>query len=324
MRSVAKQADENDDLEPQEIPLDYVPLMHSLAGDTHAINEAHGIARVELLNLLANDETVQSRFAQWSQMSRHGHRTAQIGASLDEIAHLMGYPDRFALWAEDAQERLEADTLTVEIEDELDPTEIERLQKLPETVSAAIEDMCSSLIEDGELHSAMKDSMRLVREEWKLPWPWLAAELFQMWLYGTTYGALGESFTISHWYEPRQPSDASMPAFSFHFETQDGESIAEAFARLHECLIDSAIPAFSNALKEGKQETPTLPPGRRSNSATIRQYVEWLYRSHIHGESIRSIAEGDDGRSHVRYGIGQAEKWLGAVTYSAWKDPWEN
>ncbi|MDQ3695604.1 MAG: hypothetical protein M3464_18595 [Chloroflexota bacterium] len=303
---------ESDALEfdPADFVLDDPPFVSGLAGETEADNKNHVIARVALINLLVTDPGVRELFSKWTEETSIG-RAAKLAAVCreqgDRIARILG----LAHWG-DVVERInpESQTIVVDVDIDDDGEAIQReLDEAGDAMESAIEEYesaLSALSGEEEADHIIGEAITYVRAKWAHSWPWMPYELMECWCYSmmdltnrtTTQKT---SWLAAPWERPAAP-----------FSTRPGEALEDAITRLAEETLAGSID---------------LPAGRRTDAEIIGRYVEWWYRRNIRRESINRIAgdvarergREDDARSHVRYGIGRAQKWLAVINW-VWQD----
>ncbi len=287
---------------------DIPPVAGGLIGETLADLEMHAEARAVLLNLLVRDPTVTSLFDRWIDATPVGRLACQLGEHLHLTACTAGFPTVHDLMK--ALDSVTNDILTIPL-DVADEAEAARVAQTVRDLLAEGENLFDAYVTavgDLETTPLFDEVAVLVRDEWRLPWPWLAWELLRFWLNWLSSAPFGKRHVVNFWTEP---NDLGQPGPTITFATRPGESIVDAMQR--------AIDEVFTPLEEAAQAAQ-LPTGRRTNPEIVQRYTEWWYRHRILGDSMRTIAEKDEGkRKLVRHGIGQAERWLGIVN-ATWKD----
>ncbi len=287
---------------------DIPPVAGGLIGETLADLEMHAEARAVLLNLLVRDPTVTALFDRWTDGTPVGRLACQLAEHLERTTGTAGFDHVQDLMQ--ALESMTGDTLTLPL-NVADEAEAERISQTVSDLLTEADQLLGAYlaaVQGFDAATLFDDAAVLVRDEWRLPWPWLAWELSRFWLHWLSSAPFGKRHVVNFWTEP---NDLGQPAPTITFATRPGESIGDAMQR--------AIDEVFTPLEEAAQAAQ-LPTGRRTNPEIVQRYTEWWYRHRILGDSMRTIAEKDEGkRKLVRHGIGQAERWLGIVN-ATWKD----
>jgi len=284
------------------------PVSGELTGETIADLEAHMTARAVLMTLLMEDPDVDALFEGWSEATPFGRAARACGDQLTRMADVAGLEssrDLRAIMDEAIDETIPAPSW-VTTQDEADAIGRELSDLVPE--AGARLDAMIAAVREIDFDPLVPDAIALVRDRWRLPWPWLTLELVEAWGHAAAADGLGTIGTIRY----GVPMDElSAPAPSIAFTTKPGETIGDLMLRsLEEVYLRL----------EDAADAARLRAGRRVDVEVVGRYVSWWYRRRIVGESLRSIAGKDDGmRPHVRKGIARAEGWLGAVGWT-WAD----
>ncbi len=304
MRALEQGPGDGEEARVEKLP----SVASSLIGASLAELQMHGEARAALLKLLLADPTVGALFDRWTLETQVGQLTLALRDHLARTAQTAGFPHVQALLAALRDATDGTVTLTLDV---VDGAEAKRVFRTAGELLEEAADLSGALTAakagfDAEPLSV--EAVALVRDEWKLPWPWLAWELVRWWL-GWLEGA---PFGLRQEVQFRTESTGwEHPAPALAFRTTPGESIEDALRRCHDEVV---------APLEAAAAAARLPNGRRTRSELVRRNTEWWYRRHIRGESLRSIADKDDDkRSLVRHGIEQAHRWLGIAGWR-WKD----
>lgn len=286
-------------------------LLDSLAAATEAEMEMHLTARVALLNLLQVDPAVDELHWRWMHSTAFGRAVYEFVEHLGRTAEAVGLPNAWELLML-LKGASEDGTITVQAADEADAERIARVFDGAVVEANRLLDDLIAASTNLDLTPLADDAIALVRDTWRLPWPWVADDLLRSWALRMVQIAFGTQIIVDYWVE----SDGSArpaPAIDFRFETGEGETVADAFLRFGRQMLDAVLGPLEAA-------AAPLPRGRVTDARVAQRFVEWWYRRKVLEESIRSIADKDDGkRAHVRYGIAQAERWL-SVSNCVWKD----
>ncbi len=287
---------------------DVPPIAGGLIGETLADLEMHSEARAALLTLLDRDPTVNALFDRWTDETTVGRLASQLGECLERMTRSAGFTSVPELMQ--AFESVTGNTLTLPLT-VTDEREAEQVSQMLRDLIREGEELLDALlvaVREFDQVPLFDEVTVLVRDEWRLPWPWLAWELLRCWTLWLSSAPFGQTPVVNFWAEP---NDLGQPAPTITFATTPGESVGDAMLR---ALNEVFAPL------EAAAEAAQLPAGRRINPEIVQRYTEWWYRRRIRGESVRSIAgKDDDRRKLVRHGIGQAERWLGMVNWT-WKD----
>ncbi|MDP9368576.1 MAG: hypothetical protein M3Q03_09935 [Chloroflexota bacterium] len=279
-----------------------------LIGETRADLQMHAKARAALLNLLLLDPTVTAVFDRWTDATSIGRLARRLEEHLKRIASTAGFANGQELMR--AVKAAGGDTFTVRFT-VADQAEADRVSRpLSDLVREADEllDALLAALPGFDAAPLFEEAVALVRDGWRVPWPWLAWELVRCWTLWLSSAPFGRTSVVNFWAEP---NDLGQPAPTITFATKTGESLGDAMRR----ALDEVFAPL-----EAAAQAAQLPTGRRTNPEIVQRYTEWWYRHRIRGESVRSIAGKDEGkRKLVRHGIAQAERWLGIVN-STWKD----
>lgn len=283
------------------------PVAGGLLGDTVADMEMHLEARAALLNLLVRDPQVTALYDRWTHETSAGRLGCRLGEHLERTAWTAGFTGTADLIRAIAQST--DDTLSLPLAG-ADEAETERVYRtLPDllTESNDLLDAYFAAIEEFDL-APLDAAISLLRETWRLPWPWLAWEIGRLWMLWLCNAPFGRVSVVNYWLEPNV---LGRPAPPIEFATIPGESIGDALER---CRKEVVAPL------EAAAAAARLPTGRTAKPEIVARYTAWWYRKRIRGESIRSIAgKNDDQRKLIRYGIAQAQRWLGMTSW-VWDD----
>lgn len=292
---------ENPTNAPEPGGRDLPRYVYGLAGGSEAENRMHVEARAALLNRLVTNAEVDALLARWTGETRLGRAAAEagrIGERLDRAAVAIGY----RCWADIDGLMEEGDSVDVEVQVETEEAgaalqrSLDVLHVEAERVADELEAAFAACRPEFErLHT---EAVAFVRDRWTFSWPWIAYHLVECWARRTADTAAGERTRHLFWLA--SPMEMHTPPFA----TRPGEMLGEAIARL---------------ASETLAGCDGIPKGRKTDAKIVDRYVDYWYRKNVDGESIRSIAGGDDNRSLVRYGIEQAHRWLDAATFG-WKD----
>jgi hypothetical protein len=303
------------DRDPSELLLEFndesFGFLNALHASTEAEHHMHALARVALLNLLSTDPTVVRRHSKWMHATRHGRAVFEFVEQFGRCAETLGLENAGAFMQ--LVKSAPADGMvTIQAEDESDA---EHISKTINAQVARANELFDEVVESSgcfESEFITDEAITLVRDEWKLPWPWVANELVRLWIlrmHSLTYGI---RFTQVCWAES-DPLDRPAPSAEFTFASKPDETIRQALERFLRETKTTIVHPFVEA-------SAPLPKGTKTREAIAVRYVEWWYRKNILAESIRSIAgKDDDKRALVRRGIRRAELWLN-VSNCVWKD----
>ena len=285
--------------------------LNSLSAETEAAMFLHASARAALINRLLTDPAVVAMYGRWQEATAFGRAVDNYLGWMERAASAAGI-DPATLRAA-IRKAMDGDgTITVEVADE---ARAARLTAALDEGVALLKAVDAAFDHDDQ-RQCVAEAIVLVRDTWRLPYPWLAYELSVAWVYALLGMTLGEVYHKTYAVE-LTPADRSAPAITFQFATRPGETVADAWERFRR----EAQAAVINPLAAAAH----LPPGRRTDERIVQRYVAWWYRHRIRGESIRAIAGKDnDRRKQVRYGIRQVDRWL-SVANCVWKrsDPEE-
>lgn len=162
--------------------------------------------------------------------------------------------------------------------------------------------------------SFMVPAETLVRETWKLPWPWLTLELVEMLMRMLRATILGCPIPVHVMlYTPA-------PHTVLNFETRKGESSADALRRLsamyHEVAATLNLAPSPDDARRGAVVKPDI----------IRRDVGWFYRWRIkrpldtlgvlareYTNALNDRRGTRTPRATIKYGIRRAERLLGTI-----------
>lgn len=258
-----------------------------IGGETWADVELHLRARAAFLPLLRDDPDVTALFTHWNETTSFGQAATALGLHFHRVAAEAGYASVANLLA------------AAHVATEHDARGFTRVIRDDADLLGAYADA----FEGFDLTPLYDEACVLVRETWRLPWPWIALELVRLWGDHQVFGVFGESVQTRLAVQHR-----GTPAPALSFATRPGESIPDAWRRLRDEVIVPLAAAAAAAVR---------PPGKRSGQEIVTRYVGWSYRCRIRRESIRSIAgKVDDRRALVKHGIGRAEHWLSIGTWT--------
>jgi hypothetical protein len=279
---------------PEEDDL-YFEFCHKLTG-TETDNYRHLIARAALLNELRSDAKTNSFFEAVA---------AETGiAAAHEIA-LKATGDFADLLGIDRSEIFNTKLWP--------PTRSKKVEKARVLVGNAAVDAITTF--DNELlHRAQPAAKRMVdfvKEDLKMPWPWLSLELLNI-FFG---GLVGSLFSQAYKFEYSIKDEA--PSIDRRFFLKGG-SKAESIAQL-----DSFYKSIrAEIMGRGSQSRIRVP-----DEAKVRRNAVWFYRNQIKGESKMGLAReyhrnnhtGDDvcsgDRSTIQVGIAEAKRVLSLVPF---------
>ena len=283
------------------------PVAGALSAKSHAELHMHSVARAALMNRLMSDPDVVALYERWAIGTWPGQTTLGFRERLDRAAQAIGRTSWAGLMQETGSEFWRTGEFTVEVDvaDDDDPAlvrarfdeALDDAARLGEALVAAVEEVDSNA-------ALWSEAVALVRDRWKLPWPWLAWELVRCW-YVCVCDVAFDQRSYIRLQAVSFESDPPAPPLDW----VPGEPLSKAMARLY---------------REAHASVDPLPKGKKTAPEIVRRYVDWWYRVKIGKESIRSIggewadstAEGrDDGRKLVAHGIARAEGWLGVASY---------
>jgi hypothetical protein len=279
-----------------------------LLGQNVADNHRHTVARAHLLTLLWADPRVEDWVNQWSEQTGLGLHAHLLAQGFESLAQAMGIDHRSKLWDLILSGRVRC-TLV--------------LQHLPQEWAGifgavALDPLVAVEHWKGELWHHLTElvpaAISLVHSNLRLPWPWLVAEVIDEFSRTHLSHIVGRRVSrVFEWHPPDPPA----PPFAATFETQPGESVSTARARL------DAEYQWAKAQLDEAEADFTLPRGHAPRDETTRAEVTWFYRRLLRGESTRHIALTDDrDRATVSSGIKEAERLLNLTGYH-WPAPGE-
>jgi hypothetical protein len=244
-------------------------------------------ARQAFLTGVSQDPRIAAMLAEWAHHDGLAAKAAQVAGRANQLARVLGLPDRTALAAALGAKgglRAEPGVMTSP-----------RLLRTFDALNAAsyeYERAFNEFMNSGWL----VDQIRHYLEERDLCWDWLGSELADAFVGNLSSYALGrpEYVTLSMITHDRSQA----PAVALEFASKQGESVAAARERLR-LAAEEADRRLAAADDLGR-----LP---KKLAATYEQYGGWLYRTAIAGESIRGVALSDLG-SHER--VGQVRRAL--------------
>jgi hypothetical protein len=285
-------------------------ILNSLVATTQAEMEMHATARVALLNVLLADPTVDELYWRWMHATPFGRAVYEYIEHLSRTAEATGFASAGEL-LRNLTNAVDS-TITIQARDEADAARIARELQVGVAEASRLLDQIIEACKQLEPEPLVDESVGLVWDEWQLPWPWLALELVDCWMMRMYNIAFNTGSVLEIWVESNEAERPS-PAIEFHFEATPDEAISATFHR----FLREAIEAVMKPLERAASP---LPRGRLTDEAIAARYVGWWYRKTVLKESVRSIADKEDGkRALVRYGIRQAERWL-SVSNCVWRD----
>jgi hypothetical protein len=276
---------------------DFIPIRDALAGKTQADNIRHAIVRSSFFWEFWEDENVLTLLSHWAQATGLVECGIRLACAGDCLAELVGLESRGDLYRRK----------DLKIEEG-------QVQEAQETLSefyTAFDAFAQEICDLGRSGSVWREAIDFVLSL-ELPYPWLAMELIECFVYATTGFAMGRTFHLRRWFEPLQLSEITAPPTTLEFQTGDAESVAAALERLQE----EFKRARDNLLE-------TVPPRGRIPKRTadiLKRNARWFYRHKVKGDSIRSIAISElgssDRRKDVYDGIKSAEELLKLTLYT--------
>lgn len=275
-----------------------------ITGNTVALNEAHDIARQELLRLLLEDERLRDLVARCLEDTGVKTYLQIIEALYEELAQTLAFDsvESFHRWHQ-VSGRKDFEAWTERCTDWQS-----RGKNHPDgligAVAIVIEKYSTTAIERGFVRLLEHRTAEFVRDTLQLPWRWVAIDLVDYSLCSIQFLVLGIPFRRQAYTEDLTPS----PEFSLALSRSRGETVADAYKRINE---------FEGEVKQlaARLNSMMLPRGDPRQPDVTERYVNWYFRSHITGESIRKIAANPgDGikreRKDIRFGIAEAIKLL--------------
>ena len=286
---------------------EFIRLRDGLVGRSVAENEAHAVARCAFLNRVQLHPAFQEVCTRFDEETGVAAALRRAAASMDTLATTFRLPHRGYL-KRFFEEHLSPDgvlSVTIDIDDE-EQAEIvrDRIERIIRELGQNLKDVFAAFASP-RVERLTSDLIHLVRDVWRLPYPWLALQLFEVWLYGRLAWLFGAKLSIRVWFEPEEPP---APPLRFVFQTDPArETSVEAYLRF--CREAAAVLQ--------QLENQRLPAGKRRNNEVLERYVDWFYRHRILGESIRHISRTDEAdRKEVKDGIREAERILGLTCYT--------
>ncbi len=220
------------------------PIVDALAGETHADNVRHAIARSEFLNLLSEDQTVQDRLRTWAEAAGIWPALLVAVGFLECLADYAGMTDRTELLALTGE-------LTLQMNDDTSQNDADLLVR---EAMAAIDRYMSSIRSSAKILTPLAETF--VRDEVGLPWPWLTIELLQMLHLRCLGGFYGHVYQRRIWVEP---PDAPAPKVDVRFKTARGETVSAARERLLEAFFAADLELAARTA--GARAIPREDPG---------------------------------------------------------------
>lgn len=262
-----------------------------LAGKTKAINEDHQVARVSLTQLCVNDprwepfcielgyDTGIGPIAQTCKEAL-GKLTDSFG--INTLSQLTSILDNGKSTGEGRR-----DLLLEAVPSGMTPDQVrEHLQALMDDYTEKLEVYSEQLVEPAVCAVMAVSFVNYVQKVLRLPWAWLARDLNEYFTYAMQGYVTGDTFTKQMWVEPVW--NTALPPLEIEaFSVSEGDSPGEVVRHLTE--LKERITAYLELDAVKQQE---LPAG--THQRVIEKKVEWMYRSMVQGESIRSIARKSD------------------------------
>jgi hypothetical protein len=272
----------------------HIPPRDTVVAGTEADHERHWVARYALMEHLVTDARMLALWNGWLA-GELGARSYSSMAAFQALAVQRGLADRSQLWSAEVGHLGGA----------LGPgvTEAES-RALGERLEAAI--AAWNAVRAREAPRMLDDTMRLVVEDWGLPWVWLEFELLEV--FNTTILSAILGMAAITQVAPFVP-DPPAPAVRVAFEPAAGETASQARVRLR-AETARAMAALT------PPAPPALPRGYRPATEVTQRHVAWFYRHRVQGESIKHIHRVDFAdRATVRHGIAEAERLLSLTPF---------
>lgn len=283
--------------------VDMHPLGGALIG-THADNMRHAIVRAHFMNIIQTDPRVRELFKKWSMRTKLGLRAAAVARAQRQVMLAGGVKTGLSI-----------------LEDFADPA-LRRPAVEPHVRAFVV--ACERFFR--ELDPANRPALEprpsaFVRDTLRLPHGWLAYELVDCFLRHLQRLAFGvtevREYTVV---APR----VLAPPVHFTFQTRDGESVEDAWARLLPELA-LLLHTFASVVRP--------PRGRRPNreAAYLAHWARWFYRARVqvppstvadlandyltHRVSAGEHISLNGARRAVQLGIRQADRLLSLGQY---------
>jgi len=277
----------------EELILDYDPVMADITGASAAENVRHVIVRVAFINEFAHGDRFLAFCKRWAALCGLEEPAAAAARALEAVADELGLRSRGELF-ENPQETTQTANLEelIRVSNQRTDEFLEKFESVAwEPVSADAVELLKSL---------------------DLPWPWLAAQLVEMFMLSLWQFIIGRLVVINHWVEP---PDLPAPPFEHRFCTRSDETVNEALTRF--------LSEMHAALDRLSGHVPEIPRGRMPSDLDaefangVGRYGRWYYRHRIRGESMNSIArDAHCDRATVRRGLREAERLLDLTPYA--------
>jgi len=289
----------------------FVECADQLTGDENQ-NDAHLVVRAAFLNCLVHDERIKSLFEDWGNRTGLFREAEKIRSSVHALAASCGFEDDLEF-----VRRVFLDGKDYPKDELVDLTQLKN----------ASARFFSAMTKFGRLSKSSgrqlgESILVYVRDELKLPFPWVCIELCHVFYLRVVTRAFGFEFEIQ--FALNEPELAK----DLRFEAAAGESISKVLERILSEGAKLAKAAVSSEAPAGKKSRAAKNGGEH-----LEKYAEWFYRKKVNNESIRAIAQNyclnncqelhageNDHRRDVRYGIARAEKLLNLVSHS-FSDP---
>ena len=286
------------------IELGSYPVKDALVGSTHAENVKHVLTRLAFMDVMFKDKQVNDLWWNWGDYTGLNETAGNMASVGDQVAEAAGFDNRGYVW-----ELLETGS-----DDEVSAIDNSLSRELVTAVNTAVNEFIESLDKLPIYTERLaNEAIVFVRETLLLPWPWLALELVQCFVYAAWGCVQGRVLRFEGWAEDKE---AVAPDVEMEYKTAPGEPLGHALERLSESFIE----AIEKLTEDGEHQS--VPRGRIPVDEELElrdgvgKYARWFYRNRICGESIRHIAVSDEyDRATVRRGINEAERLLGLTQW---------
>ncbi len=295
--------------------LDYVPVRDALAGSSEGENIRHMLVRVAFTNEFRLDERVEALCHEWGVRYGLESPALALAHTLESLAEATGVENRGVLLEKISQLESSEDGNHVLV-DPNDRATVEFANSL--SSNQALIDRVDTLADDLLEKFAGVDDRAVASEAVQmvksllLPWPWLAVEIIEAFVFGLWGFAKGQIIVIDQWVEH---PDLPTPHLSFRFRTRSSETISEALVRFVRDAQQFIVRLMEPAVEFPRGRIPTDFRDEIENG--VGRYGRWFYRHRIRGDSINAIArDAVCDRATVRYGLREAERLLSLAAYT--------
>lgn len=245
-----------------------------VAAATHADNLRHAHLRAHFMNVLLTDARITDLFDQWGTCTGLYRAADKVARAADDVARAA----KVSHWTELIQG------------DDLDGDDADRVMALADTFETAAERFWAKL-SPGRRPPLWPRPSAFVRDALKLRWGWLAYELIDSFFRRVSARAFGvrivRSFTVVYQSPPVPPL-----AWHVSFETNEGETVKEARARLMRTALE-AQRAGNDALlamKQAERQAIGRRP-KKQDTGYLQHWAAWFYRTEVKqpGDTVSAL-----------------------------------